>query len=184
MLTHKGTQTITTSRLVLRQFALSDAQAMFDNWASDEKVAHYVTWPAHTSPDVTKSLLTQWCLCYADEKYYNWVITLSGQPIGNISVVRQNEKSRWCELGYCLGSAYRNQGIMTEAVQAVIDYLFDVVGFHRIVIEHAANNPASGKVAQKCGFKMEGVARESYQNAAGEFGDIVSYAILQTDRRE
>lgn len=183
MLTHKGTILLTTDRLVLRPFLPEDARAMFDNWASDEKVTRYVTWPAHTSPDVTKSLLEQWCLCYADEKYYNWVITLSGQPIGNISVVRQSEKSQWCELGYCLGSAYWNQGFMTEAVQAVIDFLFDEVGFHRIVIEHAAKNPASGKVAQKCGLKKEGVARESYKNAAGEFLDIVSYAILKTDRK-
>ena len=38
MLTHKGTQTLTTPRLKLRRLTVDDAQAMFENWASDEKV--------------------------------------------------------------------------------------------------------------------------------------------------
>ena len=44
MITHKGTQTIHTERLILRKFTIDDAQAMFENWASDEKVTRYLTW--------------------------------------------------------------------------------------------------------------------------------------------
>lgn len=43
MLNHKGTQTLTTPRLTLRPFLLTDAQDMFDNWASDPEVTKYLT---------------------------------------------------------------------------------------------------------------------------------------------
>ncbi|MDD5985055.1 MAG: GNAT family N-acetyltransferase, partial [Turicibacter sp.] len=49
MLTHKGTQRIETERLILRPFKLSDANDMFKNWASDDEVTKYLTWPTHSS---------------------------------------------------------------------------------------------------------------------------------------
>ena len=52
MITHKGTQTIHTDRLILRKFTVDDAQAMFENWASDERVTRYLTWCPHESPPV------------------------------------------------------------------------------------------------------------------------------------
>ena len=53
MITHKGTQTIHTERLILRKFTVDDAQAMFENWASDERVTRYLTWCPHESPEAT-----------------------------------------------------------------------------------------------------------------------------------
>ena len=51
---HCGTQTIETERLILRQFKSEDADAMFKNWANDEEVTKYLTWPPHGTVDVTK----------------------------------------------------------------------------------------------------------------------------------
>lgn len=64
MITHKGTQTIHTDRLILRKFTVDDAQAMFENWASDERVTRYLTWCPHESPEATKQLLELWCAAY------------------------------------------------------------------------------------------------------------------------
>ena len=47
MITHKGTQTIHTERLILRKFTVEDAQAMFENWANDERVTRFLTWCPH-----------------------------------------------------------------------------------------------------------------------------------------
>ena len=54
MLTHKGTKTIETKRLVLRRFQPGDGRYMFENWASDPQVTQYLTWPAHSSIAVTE----------------------------------------------------------------------------------------------------------------------------------
>lgn len=181
MITHKGTQTIHTERLILRKFTVDDAQAMFENWASDEKVTRYLTWCPHESPEATRQLLEIWCAAYENPDTYNWVIEYKGTPVGGISVVRFSEKSEWVELGYCIGHAYWNKGIMTEAASAIIDFLFSEVGVNRVGISHAVKNPASGRVAQKCGLAFEGTKRAYFKTAAGDFLDISDYGILKSD---
>jgi len=57
MLTHKGTVTLTTPRLKLRRLEVSDAQAMYDNWASKEEVAKYLSWNVHESPGATREMM-------------------------------------------------------------------------------------------------------------------------------
>lgn len=181
MLTHKGTQTITTQRLVLRRFVPEDAQAMFDTWANDERVTRYLTWTPHGTPELTRSLVNSWCAEYSKPNCYNWVIELEGKIIGSISVVRICEHSEYADLGYCMGFDFWNQGVMTEAAGAVIDYLFAEVGCNRISIEHAVKNPGSGRVAQKCGLTYEGTKRAFFKSVNGEFLDIAEYAILRSE---
>lgn len=181
MLNHKGTQIIHTDRLTLRRFTPDDAEQMYENWAKDERVTRYLTWPPHKSPELTRALLEGWCREYDKPDYYNWAMEYEGKVIGNISVVRINERSEWAELGYCMGYDYWGKGIMTEAAKAVMDYLFAEVGFNRIGIDHAAKNPASGRVAQKCGLSYEGTRRAYYKSLAGEYLDIVHYGILKND---
>lgn len=83
MLTHKGTQTIQTDRLILRRAVLEDAEPMFRNWATDPEVTKYLTWPPHESVDVTRSLLERWTAEYENDDYYHWMIVLKeiGQPL-------------------------------------------------------------------------------------------------------
>ncbi len=181
MITHKGTQTIYTQRLILRKFTADDAQAMFENWASDARVTRYLTWRPHESPEATKQLLELWCAAYENQNTYNWVMEYEGTPIGNISVVRLSEKSEHAELGYCMGYAYWNKGFMPEAAKAVIDYLFAEIGVNRVGISHAVKNPASGRVAQKCGLTFEGTKREYFKTFEGEFLDISDYGILRSE---
>ena len=78
MITHKGTQTIHTERLILRKFTVDDAQAMFENWANDERVTRYLTWCPHESPEATKQLLELWCAAYEKPNTYNWVMEYEG----------------------------------------------------------------------------------------------------------
>lgn len=59
-MTHIGTQYIETDRLILRRFEQSDARAMYDNWASDDEVTKYLTWPTHTDVTVTERILGEW----------------------------------------------------------------------------------------------------------------------------
>jgi ribosomal-protein-alanine N-acetyltransferase len=84
------------------------------------------------------------------------------------------------EIGYCIGRAFWNQGILTEALNALIAFFFDQVGANRIAAHHDTRNPASGKVMLKSGMKFEGVARQAVLNNQGIY-DAVQYAILKSD---
>lgn len=182
-LQHCGTQVIETERLILRPYTVSDAENMYQNWASSEEVTRYLTWPPHTGADATRKLLELWVENYQNPAVYHWGITLKGSNavIGDISVVHMDEKTAAAELGWCMGQAWWGQGIMPEAALAVRDYLFDRVGFHRVEARHDKNNPKSGRVMQKIGMQYEGTQRASAVNNQG-ICDMVSYAILREDR--
>ena len=89
MLTHQGTKTLETDRLILRILRIEDAQPMFDNWASDPEVTKFLTWPAHENLQVTQAVLGSWLDEYGRNDFYQWAIELKqiGKPVGTISVV-------------------------------------------------------------------------------------------------
>ena len=121
MLTHKGTQTIETDRLILRKAVLEDAEPMFRNWASNPEVTRFLTWPAYETVEAAYTTLKRWMEGYEDPAFYQWMIVLKeiGEPIGSISVVRQNYRVEEAEIGYCIGNSWWHKGIMTEALSAV-----------------------------------------------------------------
>ena len=183
MLTHKGTQTIETPRLILRRAIREDTDPMFRNWASDPEVTKFLTWPPHANIGVTQTVLECWLAEYEKADYYQWMIVLKeiGEPIGSISVVRQNDAVEEAEIGYCIGSQWWHKGVMSEALSAVIEYLFTEGGMNRIAARHDPNNPHSGGVMRKCGMVYEGTTRASDKNNQG-ICDAAHYAILRRDR--
>ena len=184
MLHHKGTVTIETDRLILRRFAMEDTEAMFRRWASDDEVTKHLTWPTHSSVEISKMVLTDWTSHYPEPDFYNWAIVLKEngpEPIGNISVVGIDNKVDAAIMGYCMSRAHWRKGIMAEALTAVIAFLFDEVGFNRVEADHDPNNPASGRVMEKSGMRHEGILRQAGRSNQGII-DVSRWAILKSDR--
>lgn len=180
---HLGTKKIETSRLVLRPFVKEDAEAMYRNWASDPEVTKFLSWPHYKSVDTAHAILADWTQQYSDSRFYQWAIELKdlGEPIGSISVVNFHDRVEMAEIGFCIGKNWWGHGIMTEAMKAVMDFLFDEVGVQRIEAGHDPNNPASGAVQRKCGLKYEGTFRRRIRSNQG-ITDVAWYAILKEDR--
>lgn len=177
---HKGTVTLETQRLILRRFELSDAEAMFSNWASDTEVTKYLTWPTHTDASVSKAVIDSWLPLYENPNHYSWAIILKdiGEPIGSIAAVEQREDTNMVHIGYCIGRKWWRQGYTSEALSELIRFFFEDVGINRIESRHDPRNPNSGKVMMKCGLKYEGTLRQSDINHQGGFCDAAYYAIL------
>lgn len=181
---HCGTQQIETNRLLLRKFSKKDAGAMYKNWASDDEVTKYLTWPTHSSVDISKRVLEDWVNSYSNENYYQWAIVLKengNEPIGSISAVHINDNVASVHIGYCIGKSWWHQGITSEALKAVMDFFFDIVGVNRIEARHDSKNPNSGKVMKKCGMKYEGTLRCSDRNNQG-ICDACYYGLLKSER--
>ena len=85
------------------------------------------------------------------------------------------------QIGYCIGRTWWHKGIMTEALNAVIDFFFDTVGANRVEARHDINNPNSGAVMRKCGMQYEGTLRQADRNNQG-ICDTAYYSILSTER--
>ncbi len=181
---NSGTQRIETDRLILRRYVIEDADAMYKNWASDSEVTKFLTWQPHSSVEVSRGIIENWLKEYSDKKYYQWAIVLKdngNEPIGDISVGQMNEDISMVHIGYCLGRAWWRRGIMSEALKAVMDFMFDTVEVNRVEARHDPRNPNSGKVMQKCGMKYEGTLRSADRNNQG-ICDACYYALLRSER--
>lgn len=181
------TKVLETERLLLRPFVMEDRDAMYRNWASDPEVTRFLTWPTHASPEVTEEVLKSWVEKYAQKDYCSWcnwaiVPKTFGEPIGSITVVACNDKAETVTVGYCIGRQWWRQGITSEALGLVIDYLIGEVGINRVESYHDANNPNSGAVMRKCGMVYEGTHRQSDWNNQG-ICDKCYYAILAEEWR-
>lgn len=180
MLREKGTVSIETEKLILRPFRESDAGDMFKYWTSDKEVTKFLSWQAHPAVEATDAILKLWLKGYEDPLNFRWAITVKengDHAVGIIDCVDMDKNVPSCEIGYALSKEFWGQGIMTEALTAVIDYLKDV-GFIRIAARHNVDNPASGKVMLKAGMKFEGVLRKSDVNNMGEAIDIAWYSYI------
>ncbi len=179
---HKGTVELSSDRLLLRRLTLQDVPAMYRNWAGDPQVTRFLTWTADTYVSQAEDILRIWSRQYREADFYQWAIVPKelGEPIGTISVVRLDETTDTAELGYCIGRKWWHQGYTSEALKAVMPFLFREVQINRLEAKHDTNNPHSGAVMKKCGMRFEGVLRSACRNNQG-IVDAAVYSMLSSE---
>lgn len=172
-----------TPRLTLRPMTMRDAADLFD-YCRDREVARHVLWDAHRSMADSREYLRYILHQYREGRpsSYGIVLKETGRLIGTIGFMWLNEENSTVEIGYSLARPHWNQGLMTEALHALIDMTFTYLHVHRIEAQHATDNPSSGRVMQKCGMRYEGTLRGRIYNK-GKFVDVDLYAILREDRK-
>ena len=157
-------KTIETKRLILRAPRPSDVFALYA-YAQKPHIGPRAGWAPHESIEKTKQILD---MLIKDQDV--WAITLKEDDvlIGTIGLHARDihdalEGKR--ELGYVLNDDYWNQGITTEAAQALIFYGFHELDLIKISCGHYDFNLASKKVILKCGFEYEKtIIKENYNN--------------------
>ena len=111
------------------------------------------------------------------------IITPEGEMAGHIEFFKPVAYWDAFELSYQLyGDNFAGRGYTTEAVQLLVDYLFGAKKQHRIHLVIVPENQASRRVAEKCGFILEGTARGAFFND-GRNQDVLLYSLLRTDPR-
>ena len=170
-----------TGRLRLRKLTMRDAQDIYE-YSCDPQVAKYVLWEAQTSVSEARGYLRFMLRKYRLGEPASWGIEYkaTGKIIGTIGFMWIQRDNASAEVGYSLHRGYWNQGIMTEALQAVLQHGFYSMNLNRIEAQHETKNPASGAVMRKCGMIKEGTLRERMRNK-GRFVDVDLYAILRRD---
>lgn len=177
---HVGTEEIITDRLQLRRFKKQDEQAMYHNWASDETVTRFLMWAPHESRKETRKILKSWVKHYEHRDWYQWAIVFREDEmlVGSIGVTQFLERTKTAQIGYCIGQRWWHQGITSEALSAVIAYLFERTPVQRIAAWHDPRNPYSGSVMRKCGMTYEGMLRQADWNNQG-ICDVCHYSLLR-----
>jgi ribosomal-protein-alanine N-acetyltransferase len=101
-------------------------------------------------------------------------VLVGGITLSNI----RRRAAQYVTLGYWMGQDFVGQGLMTEAVGAVIPFAFDTLGLHRIHAAFLPTNAASRRVLEKNGFREEGYA-ENYLQIDGKWCDHVLFGLTR-----
>ncbi len=154
---------LTTKRLLLRQIEPGDAEAIFATFSDEEVMEFYGQMP-HQSVDDSHELIRQQQAWYARHEGIRWGITLKGEDrvIGSCGFYLFDEDSHHAETGYELNRAFWRQGIMTEAMSAILTYAFSELGLHRIEAVVDDVNERSKELLRKLGFTLEGTLRQRF----------------------
>lgn len=141
---------IETERLILRAVTVEDAEAIFA-WASDPDVNKFMIYPLHENTDVTREWLKTRDINGKDEFDLGFVLKETGELIGQGGLFYHEDLDAW-EVGYNLRKDYWGQGLVPEAIQAIIDYVDKEKGIRAIVGEFAKDNMKSQRVMEKLGM--------------------------------
>ena len=147
-----------TNRIILRPWRDSDAEALF-KWASDPDVGPRAGWPPHKSVEESLEIIRT----VFNDATNTWAIELkeTGEAIGAMGYGPSCE----CDLparegepliGYWVAKPYWNQGICTEALRLMLDHIRQTTDIQSLISGHFVDNPASGRVMEKCGFVPTG----------------------------
>ena len=153
---------IDTPRLRLRKPLLEDAHEIFRNYATDPDVTRFLTWRPHYSLEESFEVLMTRLACWEQSTEFTWSINPrggSGTVMGMVSATPDPRAAwRW-SIGYVLGKPWWGQGLMTEAIGALVATLFDLPGVERVSAFVDEENYASARVLEKAGMEREGVLR-------------------------
>jgi len=170
-----------TKHLLLRPMAMADCEALFA-YRSDKVTNQYQGWIPETMDDVVEficRLAPDWNLPDTWSQL-SIVERLSGEVIGDIGVHFIDLEGKQVELGCTLDKKQQGKGFATEALTALINYLFREMDKHRIIGSVDPRNKSSVTMLNRLGFRKEAHFRESYfQN--NEWFDDAIYALLKAD---
>ena len=175
--------TLRTARLVLRPFALSDADEV-QRLAGDERIAATTLNVPHPYED---GMAEEWISTHQPRfeagTLRNFAITLadSGELVGVVGI-EIDPQTQIGELGYWIGVPYWSNGYCTEAAREVVRYGFSI-GLKRIHAHFMATNLASGRVMEKLGMTCEGTLRQHVVKH-GVRHDMVWFGILAEEFEE
>lgn len=169
---------IRSERLFLRPGWPEDWEDLFKQIADESVVRNLARAPWPYTADDARSFANQ----PQDMRLPHFFVTLptSSGPAELIGCIGLAEMEGEVELGYWFARAHWGRGFATEAARAVLS-LARTLGHRRIVAGHFADNPASGRVLRKAGFRPTGKLRQRFSLARGETVDSVEHRIELSD---
>jgi ribosomal-protein-alanine N-acetyltransferase len=167
-----------TERLELRRLVDADVDEIF-TLRSDQELMKYIPRPLANTKEDALAHITMINDKIDSNKGINWAITFKDNPklIGIIGYYRIKPEHYRAEIGYMLLSEFQGQGIISEAINEVVNYGFKEMKLHSIEAIIAPKNFSSEKVLQKNGFVKEAHLKEN-EYYEGQFLDTVIYSLL------
>jgi RimJ/RimL family protein N-acetyltransferase len=170
---------LATERLVVRRFRAEDAPA-FAAYRSDPEVARYQSWDAPYPLEQAVETVQEFAAGDPLKPgWFQYAVDLDGVLVGDIGI-NLHDNLMQADLGFTLAPGHQGQGYATEAVGALIAYLFTERQLHRISADCDARNHASARLLERLGFRQEGL-RIANSWFKGEWTDDLLFGLLRSE---
>lgn len=170
-----------TERLHLRRIRLSDFNSLI-RYANNEKISDQIInipYPYKEEDAVTRmNFVLQG---FQNQERYVFAITLKDQDelIGEIGI-HLDKTNDSAQVGYWIGETFWGQGIVSEALAAILKFGFEELNLNKIYATHYPDNIASGRIMQKNGMIKEGELKQHYK-IKGKYRDLIQYRLTKDE---
>lgn len=174
---------LATARLRLREITMDDVEWFLRHFAVPE-IVHGQGYAAPAGLDEAREQLALYIVdLYKRGDGLRWGIAFMGSDdlVGSAGLYDWDREVRSAEAGYDLVPSHWGRGIMTEALTAILDYGFDVMGLNRVQVLAMPRNARSLRLAERLGFVREGVLREHGHDESGALVDDVVLSLLRRE---
>ncbi len=147
---------LSTSRLILKRPIPDFAPAIFEEYATDQKVTKYMSWKPHTDLSQTVEFVHFLSKAWdAETEYASSIFQKTDRKL--IAMINLRINSFRADSGYLLAAPYWGKGYMAEAPVKIRELAFAMPGIKRFQIVCDVDEPAFSRVLKKAGFEKEGV---------------------------
>ena len=174
---------LVTPRLVLREIAKHDVPEIFA-LESDPIAMRYWSRLPMTDVSEAEAQVERSMTYFATRDGLKWALTRAGEDrlLGHASLFNFSEQSGRADIGYGLRREHWGQGLMHEALTAIVDYAFGPLGLRRLEADVDPANAGSLRSLERLGFSREGLLRERWQ-VGEEISDSVVFGLLAREWR-
>jgi RimJ/RimL family protein N-acetyltransferase len=175
---------LTTQRLRLRRFAPRDVDGLHACFG-DVDAMRYWNFPACKSKAETARWVKILARTSSPNSYQAWAITQKrgDRCIGMVNYHHRETHNKRLELGYILARSHYGQGLMAEALRALLAYCFDELGTHRIEAMISPDNHASIRLVERLGFRREGGPLRDYWRVGDHYASVLVYGLVEGDHK-
>lgn len=170
---------LTSKRLRLRRFRPGDVEGMHTCFG-DLDAMRYWNMPACKTTVETARWVKALAKAKSPHEWLGWALAdkRADRCIGMVNYHHRETRNKRLEIGYILAPAQQGKGLMTEALQAVLDHCFGPLGVHRVEALIHPDNAASIRLAERLGFRLEGGPLRDYWRNGDTYMSTMMYALL------
>lgn len=179
---NKVLKTMETKRLILEPISNKYLKEIYEHF-SDPDVTEYMDIKSLKSQDEAKEIIDFYLNKKDDQDHYRWVILRKEdhELLGTCGInTWKKQRANKCEIGYDLSKKYWRKGYTTEALDKLLNHIFNNLNIKRVEALVIKENLPSCKVLEKLNFTKEGLLRANH-NYNGEFVDEYMYSLLREE---
>ncbi len=176
-------QKLTTQRMLLRKVQKGDVDFVLKGLSNDVLTKYMLV--RYYNLEAVKEQMKYYAKSYTTQKGLYWLMeTLqTKEPIGIIGINSISKIHQKAEMGFWILPNFWQQGYITEAGKAVLNYCFNCLLLNRIEATVETENIASLATIKKLGFQHEGTFKE-YEINNGKVIDLMMFALLKSEAQK